>query len=323
MWSESQPALSAVTIDEEYHVSTVAIVVLIILVILVVVALISGVRVVQEYERGIVFRLGRVVTRPKGPGLFFILPFGIDRMVKVNLQTVAMNVPPQDVITRDNVTVRVDAVIYFQVIDPLKAVVAIQNYLFGTSQVAQTTLRATLGKVDLDDLLSERERINDELARVIDDLTEPWGVKVTLVEIKDVDLPDTMQRAMASQAEAERDRRARIISAEGEFQASQKLSEAAEVMARNPQAMQLRFLQTVAAVATERNSTLVMPIPVELLTFFQGVSTGIDRLTGGTPPERPAPVPPPGEPVGATTRPMPIERPEPESPDAGRGPSPS
>jgi regulator of protease activity HflC (stomatin/prohibitin superfamily) len=304
-------------------VSTVAIVVLIGLVILVVVALISGVRVVQEYERGIVFRLGRVVTRPKGPGLFFILPFGIDRMVKVNLQTVAMNVPPQDVITRDNVTVRVDAVIYFQVIDPLKAVVAIQNYLFGTSQVAQTTLRATLGKVDLDDLLSERERINDELARVIDDLTEPWGVKVTLVEIKDVDLPDTMQRAMASQAEAERDRRARIISAEGEFQASQKLSEAAEIMARNPQAMQLRFLQTVTAVAAERNSTLVMPIPVELLTFFQGVQTGIDRLTGGAPPERPAPVPPPSEPVGARTRPMPIERPEPESPDAGRAPSPS
>jgi regulator of protease activity HflC (stomatin/prohibitin superfamily) len=307
-------------------VSTVAIVILIILVILVVVALISGVRVVQEYERGIVFRLGRVVTRPKGPGLFFILPFGIDRMVKVNLQTVAMNVPPQDVITRDNVTVRVDAVIYFQVIDPLKAVVAIQNYLFGTSQVAQTTLRATLGKVDLDDLLSERERINDELARVIDDLTEPWGVKVTLVEIKDVDLPDTMQRAMASQAEAERDRRARIISAEGEFQASQKLSDAAEVMARNPQAMQLRFLQTVTAVAAERNSTLVMPIPVELLTFFQGFQTGIDRRTGGAPPERPerpAPVPPPGEPVGARTRPMPIERPEPESPDTGRGPSPS
>jgi len=307
-------------------VSTVAIVILVILVILAVVALISGVRVVQEYERGIVFRLGRVVTRPKGPGLFFILPFGIDRMVKVNLQTVAMNVPPQDVITRDNVTVRVDAVIYFQVIDPLKAVVAIQNYLFGTSQVAQTTLRATLGKVDLDDLLSERERINDELARVIDDLTEPWGVKVTLVEIKDVDLPDTMQRAMASQAEAERDRRARIISAEGEFQASQKLSEAAEIMARNPQAMQLRFLQTVTAVAAERNSTLVMPIPVELLTFFQGVSTGIDRLTGGAPPERPerpAPVPPPSEPVGARTRPMPIERSEAESPDAGRGPTPS
>jgi regulator of protease activity HflC (stomatin/prohibitin superfamily) len=313
-------ALRATT-DEEFHVSGIVIGLLIVLVILVLVALLSGVRVVQEYERGIVFRLGRVVARPKGPGLFFILPFGIDRMVKVNLQTVAMNVPPQDVITRDNVTVRVDAVIYFQVVDPLKAVVAIQNYLFGTSQVAQTTLRATLGRVDLDDLLSERERINDELARVIDDLTEPWGVKVTLVEIKDVDLPDTMQRAMARQAEAERDRRARIISAEGEFQASQKLSEAAQVMAANPQSLQLRFLQTVAEVAAERNSTLVMPIPVELLNFFQGIETGINRLTGGPAPERPAPTLPQGEAVGARTGPMPIERPTPDSPDSGRGPA--
>jgi regulator of protease activity HflC (stomatin/prohibitin superfamily) len=291
--------------------------ILVILVILVAIALLSGVRVVQEYERGIVFRLGRVVTRPKGPGLFFILPFGIDRMVKVNLQTVAMNVPPQDVITRDNVTVRVDAVIYFQVVDPLKAVVAIQNYLFGTSQVAQTTLRAILGRVDLDDLLSERDRINDELARVIDDLTEPWGVKVTLVEIKDVDLPDTMQRAMARQAEAERDRRARIISAEGEFQASQKLSEAAEVMARNPQALQLRFLQTVAEVAAERNSTLVMPIPVELLTFFRGIEDGLGALAGGPAPARKEPG---SEPIGARTLPMPLDRPGSDRPDAGRNP---
>jgi regulator of protease activity HflC (stomatin/prohibitin superfamily) len=252
-------------------VGTFALVVAGIIVILLFTALRSGVRVVQEYERGIVFRLGRVVQHPKGPGLFFILPFGIDRMVKVNLQTVTMNVPPQDVITRDNVTVRVDAVIYFQVVDPVKAVVNVQQYLLATSQVAQTTLRAILGKVDLDDLLSERDRINDELAHVIDDLTEPWGVKVSLVEVKDVDLPDTMQRAMARQAEAERDRRARIISAEGEFQASQKLSEAAAVMARTPQALQLRFLQTVAEVATERNSTLVMPVPVELLTFFSGI----------------------------------------------------
>jgi regulator of protease activity HflC (stomatin/prohibitin superfamily) len=321
MAAEPVDALAATT-DEEFHVSGIVIGLLVIVVILILVALLSGVRIVQEYERGIVFRLGRVVAKPKGPGLFFILPFGIDRMVKVNLQTVAMNVPPQDVITRDNVTVRVDAVVYFQVVDPLKAVVAIQNYLFGTSQVAQTTLRATLGRVDLDDLLSERERINDELARVIDDLTEPWGVKVTLVEIKDVDLPDTMQRAMARQAEAERDRRARIISAEGEFQASQKLSEAAEVMSRNPQSMQLRFLQTVGEVATERNSTLVMPIPVELLSFFQGMETGINRLTGGPAPEQPAPVQPPSEPVGARTRPMPIERPA-DSPDAGRGPTPA
>ncbi len=296
--------------------STVVIVILAILLILVVIALVSGVRVVQEYERGIIFRLGRVVARPKGPGLFFILPFGIDRMVKVNLQTVAMNVPPQDVITRDNVTVRVDAVIYFQVIDPLKAVVAIQNYLFGTSQVAQTTLRAILGKVDLDDLLGERDRINDELAHVIDDLTEPWGVKVSLVEVKDVDLPDTMQRAMARQAEAERDRRARIISAEGEFQASQKLSEAAEVMARNPQSMQLRFLQTVADVATERNSTLVMPIPVELLNFFQSSvgHLGGDGSYGSSPSTRP-PVEPVTEPTPIRTAPMPRQEPPGSAPE--------
>jgi len=297
-------------------VSTVVLVIVGILVILVVIALLSGVRVIQEYERGIIFRLGRVVARPKGPGLFFILPFGIDRMVKVNLQTVAMNVPPQDVITRDNVTVRVDAVIYFQVIDPLKAVVAIQNYLFGTSQVAQTTLRAILGKVDLDDLLGERDRINDELAHVIDDLTEPWGVKVALVEVKDVDLPDTMQRAMARQAEAERDRRARIISAEGEFQASQKLSEAASVMARNPQALQLRFLQTVAEVATERNSTLVMPIPVELLSFFQSTASRLGGDGGGNSSSAPtlAPVEPATEPASTRTVPLPPVDRAPEPP---------
>ena len=247
------------------------------------VAFLSGVRVVQEYERGIVFRFGRVLSRPKGPGLIFIIPYGVDRMVKVNLQTVTMNVPPQDVITRDNVTVRVDAVIYFEVVDPLRAVIAIQNYLLGTSQVAQTTLRAILGKVDLDGLLGQREQINDELAHVIDELTEPWGVKVSLVEIKNIDLPESMQRAMARQAEAERERRARVISADGEFQASQKLSEAAAVMSRHPQALQLRFLQTVQEVATERNSTLVMPIPVELLTFFKNAS-------GDTEPAGPAPV---------------------------------
>ena len=275
-----------------------AIVLLLIIAAFAVFALISGVRVVQEYERGIIFRLGRVLAHPKGPGLFFIIPFGIDRMVKVNLQTVAMNVPPQDVITRDNVTVRVDAVIYFQVIDPLKAVVNIQNYLFGTSQVAQTTLRAVLGKVDLDDLLSQRERINEELARVIDDLTEPWGVKVSLVEIKDVDLPDTMQRAMARQAEAERDRRARIISAEGEYQASTRLAEAASVMASNPMALQLRFLQTVGEVAAERNSTLVMPVPVELLGFFSGLAGG----GGGGVPR------PPAGTMGSPTTPLPPDR---------------
>lgn len=248
------------------------------LALLALIAAVSGIRVIQEYERGIIFRLGRVLSRPRGPGLFFIIPYGIDRLVKVNLQTVAMNVPPQDVITRDNVSVRVDAVIYFRVIEPTKAIVEVQNYLFATSQIAQTTLRATLGKVELDGLLSQREEINEELTRVIDDLTEPWGVKVSQVEIKNVDLPETMQRAMARQAEAERDRRARIISADAEFQASRKLAQAAEVMSTNPQSLQLRFLQTVGEVATERNSTLVMPIPIELLSFFSRAAGG-DRTS--------------------------------------------
>jgi regulator of protease activity HflC (stomatin/prohibitin superfamily) len=225
--------------------------------------LLKAIKIVQEYERGVIFRLGRVLAGAKGPGLFLIIPF-IDRMVKVNLQTVTMNVPPQDIITRDNVTVRVDAVIYFNVVEPVKAVVEIQNYLIGTSQIAQTTLRSILGKAELDELLAKREELNDQLQAVIDELTEPWGVKVTLVEIKDVDLPDTMQRAMARQAEAERIRRAKVINAEGEFQASEKLAQAAEVIARHPTAFQLRLLQTMSEVAAEKNSTLVLPIPVEL-----------------------------------------------------------
>ncbi|MDQ4004974.1 MAG: SPFH domain-containing protein [Actinomycetota bacterium] len=227
----------------------------------------AAIRIVQEYERGVIFRLGRVLGRAKGPGLFFIIPF-IDRMVKVNLQTVTMNVPPQDIITRDNVTVRVDAVVYFNVVEPIRATVEIQNYLVGTSQIAQTTLRSILGKAELDELLAKREDLNDQLQTVIDELTEPWGVKVTLVEIKDVDLPDTMQRAMARQAEAERVRRAKIINAEGEFQASQKLSDAAEVIARQPMTYQLRLLQTMTEVAAEKNSTLVLPIPVEIFRPF-------------------------------------------------------
>ena len=234
---------------------------------LVLILLAAAIRIVQEYERGVIFRLGRVLPGAKGPGLFFIIPI-VDRMVKVNLQTVTMNVPPQDIITRDNVTVRVDAVIYFNVVDPVRATVEIQNYLMGTSQIAQTTLRSILGKAELDDLLAHREELNDQLQTVIDDLTEPWGVKVTLVEIKDVDLPDSMQRAMARQAEAERLRRAKIINAEGEFQASTKLREAADVIAQSPIALQLRLLQTMAEIATERNSTLVFPVPVELLRFF-------------------------------------------------------
>jgi regulator of protease activity HflC (stomatin/prohibitin superfamily) len=259
-----------------------------IIVVIVLILLASAVRIVQEYERGVIFRLGRVLAAAKGPGLFFIIPF-IDRMVKVNLQTVTMNVPPQDIITRDNVTVRVDAVIYFNVVDPVRANVEIQNYLLGTSQIAQTTLRSILGKAELDELLSKREELNDQLQAVIDELTEPWGVKVTLVEIKDVDLPDTMQRAMAKQAEAERVRRAKIINAEGEFQASEKLSQAAEVIARHPIAYQLRLLQTMTEVAAEKNSTLVLPIPVELFRPFMDAMREMED--GGRSPreQRPAP----------------------------------
>lgn len=226
------------------------------------VVLAAAVRIVNEYERGVIFRLGRV-TGAKGPGLFFIIPV-IDRMVKVNLQVVTMDVPPQDIITKDNVTVRVDAVVYFQVVDPVRAVVSIQNYLFATSRIAQTTLRATLGQHELDDLLTNRQQVNQLLQEQIDELTEPWGVKVVAVETKDVDLPEGMQRAMARQAEAERERRAKIIAAEGEFQAAQRLAEAAEVIQRQPAALQLRTLQTLTEVASERNSTLVFPIPIEL-----------------------------------------------------------
>ena len=227
----------------------------------------AAIRIVQEYERGVIFRLGRVVGA-KGPGLFFLIPI-IDRMVKVNLQIVTLDVPPQDVITKDNVTVRVNAVVFFQVFDPVKAVVEVQNYLFATSQRAQTTLRAVLSKVELDQILGERDRLNTDLQVIIDDLTDPWGIKVGAVEIKDVDLPVEMQRAMAKQAEAEREKRAKVINAEGEFQASERLAQAAEVISRHPIAYQLRYLQTVTEVSSEKNSTLVMPIPVELLKPFQ------------------------------------------------------
>lgn len=237
--------------------------------VLVLILLSAAIRIVQEYERGVIFRLGRVIAGAKGPGLFFIIPI-IDRMVKVNLQIVTLDIPPQDVITRDNVTVRVNAVCYFQVFDPVRATIEIQNYLFATSQISQTTLRATLSKVILDDILTERDQLNQDLARIIDDLTDPWGIKVALVEIKDVDLPSEMQRAMAKGAEAERERRAKVIAAEGEFQASEKLAQAAEVIARHPIAYQLRYLQTVTEVSSEKNSTLVIPIPVELLKGFTG-----------------------------------------------------
>jgi regulator of protease activity HflC (stomatin/prohibitin superfamily) len=246
--------------------------VLAVIVVIVLVLVAMGLRIVQEYERGIVFRLGRVQQQVKGPGLNVIIP-GIDRMVKVNMQVVTMGVPAQEGITRDNVTLRVDAVVYFRVIEPMKAIVNVQNYLFATSQVAQTSLRSVIGQSDLDDVLSNREAINMQLKTIIDQLTEsPWGIKIDLVEVKDVQLPETMKRSMSRQAEAERERRARIISAEGELQASQKLTEAAVAMSENPGALQLRLLQTVVEVAAEKNSTLVMPFPVELLRFFENAA---------------------------------------------------
>jgi regulator of protease activity HflC (stomatin/prohibitin superfamily) len=251
---------------------------------------VSMISVLNEYERGVVFRLGRVRGRPKGPGLIILLPFGIDRMRKVTLQTVAMNVPPQDVITKDNVTMRVDAVVYAKVVDPVLAVVRVQNYLFAVSQSAQTNLKGILGKYDLDTMLGERETVNRELHGIIARTTHDWGVEVIGVELKDVDLPDDLRRAMAREAEAEREARALLISADAERRASRVLGEAAAVISQNPGAMQLRFLQTVAAVATEQNSTLVMPIPVELLNLFGG-RAGADP-GNGRPPAPPAVAPP-------------------------------
>ncbi len=231
-----------------------------------------SVRIVAEYERGVIFRLGRVM-RAKGPGLFFIVPI-IDRMVKVNLQTFTFDIPPQDVITKDNVTVRVNAVTYFNVVDPVRAVVAIQDYRFATSQVAQTTLRSILGQVDLDDLLVKRDEINQQLQQIIDDLTDPWGVKVTLVEVKDVELPESMRRAMARQAEAERERRAKVIHAQGELEAAESLGRAAALLEEHPAALQLRVLSTMVEVSAEKNSTLIFPVPVELLRLLGAASNG-------------------------------------------------
>lgn len=229
----------------------------------------SSLRIVQQYERGVVFRLGRVLGGPRQPGLTLLVPF-IDRMQKTNMQIFTLDVPGQDCITRDNVSVRVDAVVYFRVIDPIKSVVNVQNYVFAVSQVAQTSLRSVIGKADLDQLLSERDQINADLKNIIEEPTEgPWGVRVERVEVKDVVLPEAMKRSMSHQAEAERDRRARVITADGEYQASKRLSEAARTMSAEPGSLQLRLLQTVVDVASERNSTLVMPVPVELLRFFE------------------------------------------------------
>jgi regulator of protease activity HflC (stomatin/prohibitin superfamily) len=232
---------------------------------------ISGIRILNEYERGVVFRLGRIIE-PKMPGFRWIIP-GVDKMLKISLRIITMDVPPQDIITRDNVSVKVNAVVYFRVIDPVNAVIQVENYLYATSQLAQTTLRSILGQVELDELLSEREKLNVQLQEVLDKHTDPWGIKVTLVEVKYVDLPQEMQRAMARQAEAERERRAKVINAEGEFQAATKLSDAADILGRSPMALQLRFLQTLVEVSSEKASTIVFPLPLDLLRpFFEKVS---------------------------------------------------
>jgi regulator of protease activity HflC (stomatin/prohibitin superfamily) len=231
-------------------------------------------RVLREYERAVIFRLGRKARavmnlggEGNGPGLILLLPV-IDKMVKVSLRTVAMDVPPQDVITRDNVSVKVNAVIYFRVVDPDRAIISVEDYLYATSQIAQTTLRSVLGKAELDTLLAERERLNEELQKIIDEQTEPWGVKVTTVEIKDVEIPEQMQRAMARQAEAERERRAKIINAEGEFQAAEKLSSAADIISKNPATLQLRYLQTLLEMGVNQNTTIVFPLPIDLIEAF-------------------------------------------------------
>jgi len=235
--------------------------------ILIVFYLLNAIKILREYERGVIFRLGRVLAKPKGPGLIFVFP-PIDRMVRVSLRIVVMDIPPQDVITKDNVSVKVNAVVYFRVMDPQKAVIEVQDYLFATSQLAQTTLRSVLGEVELDELLSEREKLNAQLQEIIDKHTDPWGIKVQLVEMKHVDLPDTMVRAIAKQAEAEREKRAKIIHAEGEYQASGKLTQAADIISTNPQALQLRFLGTLTEIATEKNSTIIFPLPLEFLKAF-------------------------------------------------------
>jgi regulator of protease activity HflC (stomatin/prohibitin superfamily) len=229
--------------------------------------LISAIKVLNEYERGVIFRLGRVLGSPKGPGLIILIPI-IDRMVKVSLRTVVLDIPPQDVITRDNVSIKVNAVVYFRVIDSLKAIIDVENYLYATSQLSQTTLRSVLGQAELDDLLAHREKINERLQEILDTHTESWGIKVSNVEVKNVDLPQEMQRAIARQAEAERERRAKIIGAEGEYQAATKLSEASEILSQNPMALQLRYMQTLIEISTEKNSTIIFPLPIDLIKMF-------------------------------------------------------
>ncbi len=248
---------------ENFPVVTVAIILFLLII------LANAIRILREYERGVIFRLGRLIGGGgiKGPGLILLIPV-IDRMVKVSLRTIVLDVPPQDVITQDNVSIKVNAVVYFRVIEPQRAIVQVENFLAATSQISQTTLRSVLGQSELDDLLSQREKINHKLQQIIDTNTEPWGVKVTNVEVKQIDLPQEMQRAMAKQAEAERERRSKVIAAEGEFQASQRLADAAKILADQPSALTLRYLQTLREIATENNSTTIFPVPIDLLKPF-------------------------------------------------------
>ena len=247
-------------------------IVLVAVIVVVLSVLASAVKIVKEYERGVIFRLGRVTGGPKGPGLFILIPM-VDKMVKVDLRTVTMDVPPQDVITRDNVPVRVNAVVYFRVFDPNRSVLEVENHVLATSQISQTTLRSVIGQKDLDDLLTNREEINNELQSIIDEQTDPWGVKVSVVEVKDVEIPSQMQRAMARQAESERERRAKIIAAEGEYQASERLRQAADRL-ESPTALQLRLFQTMGEIAVNQNSTIVLPVPVDLLRPYLDRSGG-------------------------------------------------
>jgi regulator of protease activity HflC (stomatin/prohibitin superfamily) len=264
--------------------SQAALAVIVAVVIIIIVTLLSAIKIVQEYERGVVFRLGRLVGA-RGPGVILLIPY-VERMVKVDLRIVTMDIPAQEVITKDNVTVRVNAVTYFRVLDPQRAIVQIADYVRATSQIAQTTLRNVIGQVELDQLLSDREAINQRLQTIIDEQTEPWGIKVSIVELKDVELPQTMQRAMARQAEAEREKRAKVIHAQGEFEASQQLHNAALVMQQTPIAIQLRYLQTLTEIATEKNSTVIFPLPIDLISSF------MTRLAGG-PSETPTHAAPP------------------------------
>jgi regulator of protease activity HflC (stomatin/prohibitin superfamily) len=254
---------------------TAAIVIVVVLLFLLVLFLISAIKVAREYERGIVFRLGRLLPEPKGPGLFLLIPV-VDRMVKVDLRTITLNIPPQEVITKDNVPVRVNAVAYFRIVEPKNAIVQVENFMVATSQIAQTTLRSVLGQHQLDELLAEREKINAILQGIIDEGTSPWGIKVSIVEVKDVEIPSGMQRAMARQAEAERERRAKVINAEGEFQASERLKDAAKVIGDHPIALQLRYLQTLLELGSSQSTTIVFPAPIDLISPF------LEKQNGGS-----------------------------------------